>query len=407
MDTTFDRSSYVVVRKDSARRRRTGSFGEAQPELMSAVSNSSEWDFEANFEHPVPQNTSVVMMEQYNSSQTQQKRLTGKDFMDGSDFMTSGNLFRESHTSQRWNSDIMERPSHSFETQPDEFHADGIEKLVQQLRVSLNHEKRDENTKPRAINPASPYKEEDHGTEPTAPNTEPNTTPRSSLPSSSKEKKDKKKSKSKKEHKKKSKRRHSRLPSVVPPDEIHLSDSLTVASSVGGLTAFQCQEKIRNLLDRGRYEDDALPTQALNTRAHLAARAPREVDISAPLTVASSVGQESGWVMNCQKRKPQKSSPREIDISAPMTVQSSLGGEESSLFRHARASKGARPLNLEKVKTSLEIDVTEHTVVSSLGESMGDRRAYKPLAASPQKEPDAYYRGTLHHQLYRSNSRDY
>ena len=254
----------------------------------------------------------------------------------------------------------------------------------------------DENTKP--LNPAF-VKDSNDDTAPTTLTTEPTMTPPSSL--------------KKRNRKHKKKKRHSRLPSVVPPDHVIVEhDSETVASSVGGLTAFECQEKIQTLLTTGRYtvhdddDEDGLPTQALHTTKETTAKArdgrPRQVDISAPLTVASSVGQDSGWVMKCTtppSRTTRRRQPREIDISAPMTVQSSLGDGESCVFRSRR-----KPLDLEKVtRSTMEIQVPtagEHTVVSSLGESMGDRRGYRPLSNHVNVVPS---RDSTFHQLYRSN----
>jgi hypothetical protein len=385
--SAFDKSSYVVVPSSQQRhRRRTGSFGEAPVRLTKAVS-STEWDFQANFDDSnLVQDHTVVMMEPYQNSTIPPKRLTGKDFMDGSDFLHSTNVFRDA---QQWHSDDIEEPFHSFE----ESH--GLEKLIQELRISLGPptQQHDENTKPRT----HAFVKDSAGTEPTTFSTEPTMSPPRSL-------------KRKKKHKKK--KRHSKLPSVVPPDHVIVDDHETVASSVGGLTAFACQEKIQTLLTTGRYTIDnedkhRLPSQALYSTGQATATRdgrPREVDISAPLTVASSVGQESGWVMKCTTPahiKRQK--PREIDISALMTVQSSLDGESS--FRPR-----SKPLDLEKVtrNSTMEIQVPttgEHTVVSSLGESMGDRRGYRPLQNHPNV---GNYRDSTFHQLYRSNdSRDY
>ena len=151
MTTTsaFDKSCYVVVRPScnnsrqaQRHRRRTGSFGEAPAQLTQAVNTpTTEWDFDANFNHAEPvQDHTVVMMEPYThplAGEQNKRALTGKDFMDGSDFLQSSNVFRDAHTSQRWHSDGMEQPSCSF----DELHdLHGMEKLVQELCIHL-HEK--------------------------------------------------------------------------------------------------------------------------------------------------------------------------------------------------------------------------------------------------------------------------
>lgn len=393
MDTpSFDRSSFVVVRTNSQtqRRRRTGSFGECQPEPASSRS-LSQWEFDATFDDDAPvEDRNVVMMEQYNSLRrtNPQKRLTAKDFMDGSDFMDSTNLFRDSHTSQRWHMDIMERPSYSFEEPKDH----DVDQLFQELSLNASEKQQQcennsgvSNTR---TNPASPLqeKEEDHETEPTTPPTEPTTTPPSSLPSSTgrqKAKKDHKKKHKKKESKKKSKRRGGRLPSVVPPNEIDVSDCVTVASSIGGLSPIRHKNKIRSLLD----QEQCLPRppiympQAINTPAL------REVDVSAPMTVASSVGQESAWVNPTQSRFPSqaaRSSPK----------------EPSHHERRLQSSRRRASLNLDKVKSSLEIDIiSDPTVVSALGES-NRRMNYHALPSSPER---IYPQQSLHHRLYQSN----
>lgn len=390
---SFLSSSFVVVNNNNnnSRRRRAGSFGDDQPELSSTASLNNEWEFTANFQEI--QDTNVVMMEKYDSYKKKERGLTAKDFMDGSDFMQTPNLFRDSHTSQRWHMDIMERPSQSFEEHVDD--TDGMEDLFRR-DLHLNEPEDNKNhSVPDCHNKA------DQATEPTTPVTERTTTPSSSVPSRERQEQKEHKKKHKKS-KKKSKRRHSRLPSVVPPKEIDVSDSITVASSVGGLTHMVPQEtkNIPSLLDK----EQCLPRPPLDV---MVSNAPaRVVDVSASMTVASSIGQGSAWA----KPKRSRRSPQEIDISGPMTVKSSLGAE--SVLRPMQQRKvsplrNRRPLNLDRVhKSSLEIDVSDPTVVSSLGESMDPRRKYHPLPPSPQKYayPTQEYK-SLHHQLYSSDYR--
>jgi len=379
MDTpSFDKSSYVVVNTNSnSRRRRAGSFGELQPSLKREL---SQWEFTATFDDETPvQDTNVVMMERYDSLKHHKPRLTAKDFMDGSDFLQSTNLFRDSHTSQRWHMDVMERPNESFDD------ANGMNDLFHELHVGLNTPEKQYQSNTGLPDAVTPMKDlhEDYATEPTTPATEPTTTPSSSVPSSDRQK-------HKKEHRKKhkKKKRHSRLPSVVPPKEIDTSDSVTVASSIGGVSHIP---KMRNLLEKEaclpRSSHDELP-------ANIPAS---EVDVSAQMTVASSVGQDSAWV------KPKRRSPREIDISAPITVQSSLGGE--SILRPSVQERRSRPRRkslhlLDKVKS---IDVSDPTVVSSLGEPMDFRKTSLPISRE-KLYPTQEYR-SLHHQLYSGDSR--
>lgn len=410
---SFDGSSYVVVARNASspqrgRRRRSGSFGDLQPQLKR---DKSQWEFEATFDDEDEVKAPNIVMTQTYYEPRKVKPLTGKDFMDGSDFLESTNHFRESQTSTRWNTpDVYEQPTSLFEQdeQQQEDEDDDIEQLFQELHVSLNTP----SEKTGLHHHACKEKEADHVTEPTMPAT---ATPSSSEPGRSQTKK---KKKHKKESKKKSsKRKSSRLPSVVPPKEIDVSDCITVASSIGGLTNIrQAQTKAipSSLLDTFDTKETCLPrppltrTQALNNTAPT-----HEVDISAQMTVASSIGHGSAWNKPKRKGRHLKSSPREIDISGPMTVQSSLGGESvrgRSNKNAAREQYGPlrrchnAPLNLEKVASPVEIDVSDPTVVSSLGESTDrQRRLHYQTLPSESTIPKQYQ--SLHHRLYSSDSR--
>lgn len=430
MSDSFDRSGYVVVKNNASRRRnsqhslrrRSGSFGELQPTLDRQESNDC-WEFTAKFDNDdVVTNNQVVMMERYDyfpRRRQQNKPLTGKDFMDGRDFLNSTNLFHDSHASQRWHSQDAFLKDEEHETQQQE---EELNDLFQELHVNTGmamHRplpQHKENHEPEVLFPWDYSKEvDDFETEPTAPATEPTTTTPSSssngelLAQSNKHKPNSKHKKKRKEKKRSKRKTSTRLPSVVPPKEIDVSDHVTVASSVGGTSPIRRRPTISPPTLTSVNEQDeqcllprapvlytkATPKRTTNSKNTPATpRVVGEVDVSALMTVASSIGQESAWNNN-------KLPSRIIDISAPMTVQSSLGGDS---FVHRK-----KRLDLEKIHSHKgnavvkEIDVSDPTVVSSLGASQR-RLDYQALPSEKFIYPRQHSTSLLHHQLYHHSS---
>jgi hypothetical protein len=250
---SFDRSSYVVVRTDSdlhrqqrrcrttsatnvsppvQDRRRCGSVGEEQPELQ-IDETSSQADSGGSTIYTLFGDNNFLMVEPY---------------MDGSEFLSSDNVFRAGSRSLPMNGAtpqkrVQVKESHRVKRSSshgsDAFSSldlDSIEKLFHQLKTSSNatEKKQDKAVKGservrgsggRAILSTKNDPKKDHGAENTTVRKKPHW-----------DRDETRRKKAPRKHKKRTK--EYTLPPVIPPPEIHVSDSVTVASSIGGLSQF-------------------------------------------------------------------------------------------------------------------------------------------------------------------------
>jgi hypothetical protein len=301
--------------------------------------------------------------------------------MDGSEFLSRDNIFRHSFSSLEKTSSQKrvkgkESPGGRVKRSSSHRSADSIDvsqikNLVHQLHTSLNATEEQGKTrkseKVRALATGGPYmstnvtkeEKEDHGTEPTTP---------SSSPRQSKEKKsrkargDEKEIKRKKASKKHKKRKDHKLPPVCPPPEIDVSGNVTVASSIGGLSQFpQPRRHSGHCIE--------VPDRLLHpTSLHLYVSKPKTplaVDVSQPMTVASSL--RYGSVVHNNK----------IRASASRPARDGLLPRPPPVYHHSPTKSRCEidivvPANvpLESIfQAPREIDVSNPTIVSVLGES--------------------------------------
>jgi hypothetical protein len=149
---SFDRSSYVVVRTDSdpqqrqrhgrtsavaivQNRRRCGSIGEDQPEFKKIETTSPRAYRGGSTFHAPFGDLDFVMVERYKSM----KRLPARDnaeFLDGSEFLSSDNVFRGSPSSIERGR--VKRSSSHKSAASSSIDVDHIENIFQQLHTSLN-----------------------------------------------------------------------------------------------------------------------------------------------------------------------------------------------------------------------------------------------------------------------------
>jgi hypothetical protein len=200
---------------------------------------------------------------------------------------------------------------------------------------------------------------EDHEMEPTAP---------SSLPPQSKEKSrkargDEKETKHKKAASKTYReRKDHKLPAVSPPLEIDVSDNVSIASSIEGLSQFPQPRRHSGhcieVPDRLQH-----PTSSHLYVSKL--KSPLEVDISQPMSVASSLGY--GSVVQHNKIRASASRPGRDGLIPPP-------------WENYHRSRNKSPLKIDIVvpakvpiesifRTPREIDLSDPTIVSVLGAS--------------------------------------
>jgi hypothetical protein len=296
------------------------------------------------------------MVEPYQSTKPLQAQAAAK-FLDGSEFLSRDNVFRgvsrsiqKASTQQKMvkakETRRVKRSSSHHSATSSSFDVDQIENLFHQLHTRSNATDKQGKTKKQSgrvcvsggpfMSPRNEQKE-DHRAEPTI------------IPKKANGDDDnKKRKKAPKKHKKQVK--EYTLRPVIPPPEIHVSDNVTVASSIGGLSQFP-QPKRPSAQHKTRSED----RHQRPTMSHYVAKqdSSSEIVVSSPTSVAALMGPSSAIHHHKHKASSSRPAPRDGFLPRPPTRQQTMSPNDKvpleSFFQSPR-----------------EIDVSDPTIVSAL-----------------------------------------